>query len=261
MATCERPDTTIHYQDSGGDGPVLLLSHGFLMDHTMFDPQVEEFAPAYRCIRWDERGFGETPAPGPFTYWDSADDAMAVLDACDVDWAVLIGMSQGGFLSLRAALRYPDRVAGLVLVDSAADVDDAATLEGYQGMLDAVEHGSDADRAAVFTMIAGLILGEEELAAEWIPTWERMDRSQIVTAGAALLGREDISDRLEEIRCPVLVVHGTRDEAISLERARAVCDAVPDCRGVVEVEGAAHAANLSHPEPVNAAIGPFLDRL
>ena len=81
------------------------------MDHEMFEPQVAALSNEFRCITWDERGFGQTVANGPFTYWDSADDALALLSHLGVDAAFFVGMSQGGFLSLRAALRSPDRVA------------------------------------------------------------------------------------------------------------------------------------------------------
>src|SRR5579862_4516775 len=99
----------INYTDSGGDGPVVVFSHGFLMDLTMFDQQVTALAPEYRVITWDERGHGGTWATGPFTYWDSAADVLALLDQLGVERAVLAGMSQGGFLSLRAALTATDR--------------------------------------------------------------------------------------------------------------------------------------------------------
>jgi pimeloyl-ACP methyl ester carboxylesterase len=132
MATARINGIDVHYEDTGGGGPVVLFSHGFLMDHTMFDRQVDALADHYRCIRWEERGFGATRADGPFTYWDSADDAIALLDHVGVDEAVFVGMSQGGFLSLRAALTHPARVRAIVLIDSAADVDDAETLAGYQ---------------------------------------------------------------------------------------------------------------------------------
>ena len=135
MATVTVNDTPIRYEDSGGDGPVIIFSHGFMMDHTMFDAQVAAFAGEYRCIRWDERGFGDTPSTGEFSYWDSADDAVAVLDACGVD------------------------------------------------------------------------------------------------------------------------------QAISIDRARLFTDAVPDCRGVVVVDGAAHAPNMTHPEIVNDALATFLTSL
>src|SRR5246127_231698 len=102
----------INYTDSGGTGPAVVFSHGFLMDHTMFDQQVAALTPEYRVIAWDERGHGGTRATGPFTYWDSAADALALLDHLGIERAVLAGMSQGGFLSLRAALAAPDRVRG-----------------------------------------------------------------------------------------------------------------------------------------------------
>src|SRR3954451_17678437 len=121
------------YEDSGGDGPPVLLSHGFLMDHTMFDGQVTALAPEFRCIRWDERGFGRTEDDGTsFTYWDSANDAFALLDHLDIERAVFGGMSQGGFLSLPPALTAPERVRALVLMDTGSDCDDAETLGAYQ---------------------------------------------------------------------------------------------------------------------------------
>ena len=64
----------VHYADSGGEGPAVVFSHGFFMDHTMFGPQVEELRPTYRCLSVDARGFGLTESDGePFTYWDLAE--------------------------------------------------------------------------------------------------------------------------------------------------------------------------------------------
>lgn len=258
MTTAEINGTTIRYEDSGGDGPAILFSHGFLMNHTMFDEQVAELSESHRCIRWDERGFGDTTAPGPFDYWDSANDAIGVLDAAGVDKAVLVGMSQGGFLSLRAALAHPDRVAAVVLIDSCADLDDEATIEGYHGMLGAFTGDDDEVRMGTAQGVAGLILGDEDLAAQWIPGWLAGDKDQLMLAGQALLSRDDISGRMGEIACPVLVIHGSDDQAITLDRAQAVADTVQDSRGVVVVNGAAHAPNMSHPAEVNAALTDFL---
>ena len=111
MAFAEINGQRIFYTDSGGDGPAVIFSHGFLMDHSMFDPQVAALAPEFRVITWDARGFGATEFDEkPFTYWDSAGDALALCDHLGIDRAVFAGMSQGGFLSLRAALLAPDRV-------------------------------------------------------------------------------------------------------------------------------------------------------
>jgi len=247
--------------DTGGDGPAVLFSHGFLMDHTMFAPQVAALGGTYRCVAWDGRGFGGTHAPGPFTYWDSADDAVALLDHLGIDRAVFVGMSQGGFLSLRAALAHPSRVAGVVLIDSAADVDDAATIEGYQGMLHVFTQGTDEQREGVFQVVAGLILGTDELAAQWIPRWRTIAPDQLGLAGGALLGRDDVTDRVAEIACPILAIHGTADQAISIDRAEALVALARDHRGVLPIDEAAHAPNLSHPARVNAALSAFLATL
>ena len=102
MLTAKVNGMDIAYADSGGDGPAVVLSHGYLMDHTMFDPQLSALAPEFRVITWDERGFGDTRAGGPFSYGDSARDVLGLLDHLGLPQAVLGGMSQGGFLSLRA---------------------------------------------------------------------------------------------------------------------------------------------------------------
>src|SRR6516225_6439653 len=122
----------ISYTDSGGHGPAVVFSHGYLMDHTMFDAQVAALAPEYRVITWDERGHGGTTAPGPFSYWDSARDVLALLDQLGIEEAVLGGMSQGGFLSLRAAMLAPRRVRGLILIDSQAGTEAEDSRPGYE---------------------------------------------------------------------------------------------------------------------------------
>ena len=74
----------LRYEDTGGDGPPMIFSHGFLMDREMFAPQAAALAPEFRVIAWDERGFGETEFDGqPFTYWDSA---RRLLRACSTTW-------------------------------------------------------------------------------------------------------------------------------------------------------------------------------
>ena len=115
----------LHYEDTSGTGLPLVLSHGFLQDSSMFDAQVRQLRPRHRVVTWDARGHGSTAmSGGAFDYWDSADDLAALLDQLGVKRAVVGGMSQGGFISLRFALRYPDRTAGLVLIDTQSGLED-----------------------------------------------------------------------------------------------------------------------------------------
>lgn len=249
----------IAYSDTGGDKPALLFSHGYLMDRTMFDAQVAWFKDRYRCICWDERGFGETPATAPFTYWDSADDAIGLLDHLNISEAVLLGMSQGGYLSLRAALRYPERVSGLVLIDSGTHMDPPEVLVGYRAMIDTWVNGETMDDVA--TAVAAIIINDPAISAEWIARWKARDRKSIELPSQTLLTRDDISDRVNEIHCPVFMVHGEEDTAIPIDTAEHLASRLPDCRGLERIPGAAHAANMTHPQLVNPAIDTFLTEI
>src|SRR5437879_13819982 len=87
----------IRFDDTGGDGPPVILAHGFLMDRTMFAPQVSALSGEFRVITWDERGFGETEFDGkPFTYWDSAGDCLGLLDHLGIAKAVVGWLVEGG---------------------------------------------------------------------------------------------------------------------------------------------------------------------
>jgi pimeloyl-ACP methyl ester carboxylesterase len=72
------------------------------------------------------------------------------------------------------------------------------------------------------------------------------------------MDRDDVTDRMGEIRAPALVIHGTDDVAIDMSMAEKLCASLGACRGLVRVEGAGHSSNVTHPEPVNKAIEEFL---
>jgi pimeloyl-ACP methyl ester carboxylesterase len=250
----------LHYEDTGGDAPVVVFSHGLFMDGSMFDPQVAALRDRYRCITWDQRGHGETgDATEPFTYWDSAEDLAALLASLGVERAVLAGMSQGGFLSLRCTLRHPELVRALILIDTQAGLEDPDRLPGYQMMVDNwLANGPDQ---ATLDVIAGLILGEGYAdTPAWQEKWKRQSNESLVTVFTTLATREDIHDRLAEINIPALVVHGEADASIGLEIGRNLADGLPDAEFVI-VPGAGHAANLTHPDLVNPQIERFLAAL
>ena len=171
-------------------------------------------------------------------------------------------MSQGGFLSLRAALRYPDRVSALILIDSEPGVDPPEVLEGYKGM---VGHWTSGEPLGeVGEMVAGLILGDPGLNAEWIAKWEQrraQGGNDMEFAAMTLLDRDDITDRVGEISVPILSIHGEQDQSISIDKAVALQALATDGRGLVRVPDAAHAPNMTHPAIVNAGITDFLNSL
>jgi 3-oxoadipate enol-lactonase len=261
MSTALINGVTVSYSDTGGDGEPVVLSHGYLMDSAMFDPQVAALAPEYRVITWDQRGFGGSRASRPFSYWDSAADALGLLDHLGIDRAVLAGMSQGGFVSLRAALLAPERVRALVLIDSQAGQEDPAIAPAYEQLEQTwLEQGP----AAVQDIVAAIILGPSDGPvdhAPWFAKWAAADSEELRLAFRCLMDREDISERLGEISCPTLIVHGTADAAIPVVKAEGVLAGLAGPAELVLVEGGSHAANLSHPDQVNVALLEFLRSL
>jgi pimeloyl-ACP methyl ester carboxylesterase len=247
----------LYFEDSGGREPSVVFSHGFLMDHEMFAPQVDALSGEFRTITWDQRGFGQTPADGPFTCWDSADDVLALLDHLGIEQAVLVGMSQGGFLSLRAALTAPERVKALVLIDTQAGTEDPAARPAFEAIN--AEWNANGP-AAVQEALAAILLGSGNAWAPWFAKWEAAPKDSLDEPLRCLFDREDITDRLDEIPCPAIVFHGDADQAIPLAKAEILAGRLPGSESLVVVAGGPHACNLSHPDEVNGPLIDFLRR-
>jgi 3-oxoadipate enol-lactonase len=248
----------INYEDTGGDIGPIVLAHGLLMDRDMFAPQIAAAKAGTRFVTWDARCHGDTEnTAGPFSYWDLADDLKGLLDHLGIEKSVIGGMSQGGFVALRFALKYPERVSALILMGTQAGIEEPEKVAIYQKMLDVWEAEGLNDQLA--GTIAAIILGNEWRGSdEWIAKWKQKPRSLLSQAFQTLVTRDDIHHRLGEIKAPALVIHGTADAAIDIEKAQRLCSDLARCEQFVAIEGAGHAANLTHPKLVNLAIQQFL---
>ena len=252
----------IYFEDTGGRGPVLVFSHGLLMDHRMFAPQIEALQDRYRCVSWDQRGHGQTADAehcAPFTYYDSADDLAALLAYLGVDKAVLVGMSQGGFLSLRCALIHPQMVRAMVLINTQAGLEDEEAAQQLGALFKAwIDHGLSDDMA---TMAEHVVIGQGWAGAKaWVDGWRSMGPLPLAQSVMALAQRDDVSPRLAEILVPTLVLHGEDDIAIPSAKSQAMAQAMPQARWE-GIAAAGHAANLMQPAAVNAAMERFLAQL
>ena len=245
--------------DSGGTGVPLVFSHGYMMNHTMFDRQVEYFKSRRRCIAWDARGHGKTEWEGDFNYWDSARDLIGLLDALGIDKCVHVGMSQGGIVGMRAALLAPERFYGIVqLSTQAGPVPDSGDDTFARTMADWAANG--ADQAKV-EFLASFILGPGADHEYWHKAWFGMSKAQVRDATGCLMSIDALFDRLHEVKVPVATIHGLADIATSHELGLMTPLGVPDPRGVTLIPGGPHAVNITHPRRVNMAIEDFLDEL
>jgi pimeloyl-ACP methyl ester carboxylesterase len=251
----------LFYEDTGGDKPAVIFSHGLLMDHSMFAPQLAALKDRYRCIAWDERGHGQTAGDtcAPFTYYDSADDLAALLKHLGIQRAVLAGMSQGGFLSLRCALTHPEVVKALVLIDTQAGLEDPAKMPGYRQMIEVWTTQGLPD--AIADTIEQIILAKDwPGGAAWKAKWRTWKPVNLLQSFHTLSERDDITGKLGQIEAPTLVIHGDADMAIELSLARTLAAGIAGAELAV-IPGAGHAPNLTHPQLVNPHIERFLARL
>jgi 3-oxoadipate enol-lactonase len=246
----------IYYEDSGGDGPAIIFSHGFLLDGDMYAAQVAALRSRYRCIVWDQRGFGRTgPVQTGFTYWDSARDLLALMDHCRIKNAVLVGLSQGAFLSMRAAILAPDRVEALVLLSTRSGLDAAETLDGFRGLKTEWRANGSAN---VRDFLAGMLLGDGADREPWFGKWAAMDHDALSHPIDTLMNRDDLTARLDEIACRVLVIHGDADTAIDVAHGRALAAGLGDKAKLKVIPGAGHAPPLTHAGVVSSEILNFL---
>ena len=250
----------VAYEDSGGKGVPIIFSHGLFMDHAMFVPQVARFAPERRCISWDERGHGETVwNGGAFTYWDSARDLLALMDALGIERAIHVGMSQGGLLGMRAAILAPERFVGIVQLATQAGKLDDEGIAGFRVITD--DWIANGVKPETLDFLRDLILGPGVDTAYWYDWWSRMTPQQVTDALSALFSIDELYDRLHEVKVPLCTIHGLADVATPHPLAERVHAAVPDPRGITLIPNGPHAVNLSDPDAVNAAIAAFVDEL
>jgi pimeloyl-ACP methyl ester carboxylesterase len=244
----------LYFEDTGGDGPVVVFSHGNLMDRRMWAAQVEALRGEFRCVVWDERLHGRTKDDGGlYTYWDSARDVLGLLDHLGIDEATLVGHSQGGFLSLRAALSAPERVKALVLIDTAAVAWPPETVAQMGGMRDRFSNGG---LDAVGPALLGMLLGKPDQG--WLQAWHEQPQERLADAVTVLVGVDDISSHLGEISQPALIVHGEADQAIPLARGEMLRDGLPGATDLIVIPGAGHTPSLTHPGQVNGPLAAFL---
>jgi 3-oxoadipate enol-lactonase len=260
MQYFEREGIRFAYEESGPAGaPVVVFSHGFLMDREMFQLNISELQHAFRCIVWDQRGFGATgPTTKAFSYWDSARDLIALLDHLEIASASLVGMSQGGFLSMRAALLEPDRLRALALVSTRSDLDSKAVQQSFETLKG---EWSRNGATHVAQDLSTFLLGAQyEGSPAWIGKWLQLPTEHFDHAVNALTSRDDITARLQEITHASIVFHGSDDIAISPMCGESLAAGLPNCKGFVLVDKAGHTPNLTHAELVNPALRDFLMR-
>lgn len=246
-----------------GSGPELLCAHGSLMDRTMYAPQLEALSDEYRVAAYDLRARTER-AETPYDLWDLVEDCRAVVEGLEMDRPVLAGMSMGGFMALRYAIEYPDEVSGLVLIDAISEPHPDDDVELYRGMIDQIRDDESVPENTARTsshFLFGETTREErsDLVERWIDRWTTYPGESVYQEISSWLDRDDVTDQLEALNVPALVVHGEEDASLDVEQAEPMAEALDARMDVIPEAG--HSSNLEQPGAVNDSIREFLEEV
>ncbi|GAC1586232.1 MAG: alpha/beta fold hydrolase [Acidimicrobiales bacterium] len=237
------------YWESHGQGPAILLSHGYSATSEMWAGQLDVLAANHRVITWDMRGHGRSDSPDDpdaYSQESTVGDMVAILDTLQVDRAVIGGLSLGGYMSLAFHLTHPDRTAALLLFD---------TGPGYRRPDARAAWNAGADKTATAYEQSGL--GALGGGAE-VRTSTQRSAKGLAHAARGMLAQTDDSVlvSLPGIRVPTLVLVGADDDQF-LAPADYMAAKIPGAHRVT-LPGAGHAANIDQPGPFNQATLDFL---
>jgi pimeloyl-ACP methyl ester carboxylesterase len=259
----------LHYEVHG-EGTPLVLAHGFGATVDMWSGQIEAFSQKYRLVVYDSRGHGRTEAPRDWTSYnldDYVEDQRQLMDHLGIDTAHVGGLSMGGMIALQFGLTYPERVRALLLCDTSASNLD---LQGRR--TDAQDGGIGA---AVQRVILRQVVPLGFAFARYLPL-ERLAQLRDAPVGVksyvrnlrvhtalglrggwhAIMTRQDVEDRLDEIRVPTLIVVGDRDRLLA--PSRLMQQRIRGSRFVL-IKGSPHGTADWRPEAFNEAVLGFLE--
>jgi pimeloyl-ACP methyl ester carboxylesterase len=258
MPTTDAVGAKIHYLDTGSGKDVVLLLHAFPLHSGMWSRQIAALSPRYRVIAPDYPGLGKsTPRPEPSTMEALAEQVLEVLGGAQVDRAVVVGLSMGGYLAFELHRRRPGLFRGLALCDTRAGADTpegAANREAFAR--NALEKGLHwvADE-----MTPKLLRPQPDPAAvkEIRHLIGQGTPAGVAAAQRGMARRPDSTPTLATIGCPTLVVVGAEDVLTPPPEAERMAAGIKGSR-LVKIPGAGHMPNVEQPAAFDAALLEFI---
>jgi pimeloyl-ACP methyl ester carboxylesterase len=255
----ERDGQHLYYEVYGSGPPVLLL-HSFLCSIELWDDQIAALRQDYQVIAMDIRGHGRSGHSLPHTLESLVDDALAVLDAEGISAAHWCGLSIGGMISIRAAIREPGRVRSLILMDTDAGPEKRGVVFRHWLLEAAVRVlGLKSVKGPVMDLMFGRSTHQDqpELVEIWGNRFEELHVPSMMRTLRALDRRRDLVPLLSGVHRPALVIHGDEDRALSRRRGQLIADTLPRAEWLL-LRRVGHLCTLEAPDAVNERLVAFL---
>lgn len=267
MPVFTRDGAAVHYTDSGApvgrpDAPTVFFGHGLLFSGWMFHPQIAALKDEYRCVTVDWRGQGASAATRDGYDMDTlTDDAVALIEHLGIAPVHYVGLSMGGFIGQRIAVRRPELIRTLTLLDTSAGPEDPDKVKRYK-LLGTVYRvtGIPPLRKQVLPIMFGPSFladpARQPVVDEWERQLKRCRRSGVSKAVIGVANRLPI-DEIDTITAPTLVIVGADDVATPPHKAKLIAERIPGAR-LEQVPDCGHSSTLEQPETVTALLRDFL---
>ncbi|HEX5471184.1 MAG TPA: alpha/beta fold hydrolase [Lacipirellulaceae bacterium] len=260
----------LSYIDRGA-GSLILLVHGFPLDHTMWDAQIVSLSQHSRVIAPDLRGFGMSPLGAADSergismerYADDLAELLDVLNPRVGGRVVLVGFSMGGYIAWQFVRKYPHRLRALVLCDTRAAAD---TEEARAGRLKMAEKIDEWGAARVAEMMGPKLISPKTFESQ--PTVvsairrvvQRTTPAAIAAAQRGMAARPDMTAFVRQINLPTLILAGAEDAISPPAEMKSIAAAIPGSQFVI-IPDAGHMTAMENPAAVNQALADFIANL
>ena len=249
MPMLDRDGVKIHYEVTG-EGPALLLTHGYSATGEMWQGQLATLSPHFKVITWDMRGHGASDYPqdqAAYSEEATVADMAALLDAVGAEQAIIGGLSLGGYMSLAFHRAHPKRTRALLIID---------TGPGYKN--DQARDGWNANAIRRAERLEADGLGDLSKASAEVRQARHRDATGLARAARGMLTQRDarVIESLPGVGVPSVVIVGAQDTPF-LAASDYMAAKIPGAKKII-IEGAGHSVNIDKPEAFNAALMNFL---
>ncbi|RFF27261.1 MULTISPECIES: alpha/beta fold hydrolase [unclassified Wenzhouxiangella] len=262
MAKHALNNASLNVVESGTGDETLVLLHGLLFSHRMFDAQVAALQSRFRCVRMDFRGQGDSEVTRSGYDLDTlADDAIALIESLDCGPVNLLGFSMGGMVAQRVALKRPDLLRSLVLMNTSAEPEPISKRPRF-ALLNLVARFIGLKKVA--PKILPILFSERfiedpaylEERERWLAMVTANDRIGVSRAVHGVVSRKSILERIHQIQLPTLIIAADQDRATPPARARNMQERI-DGSKLVMIEDSGHMTTAEKPDEVNRVLEEF----
>lgn len=252
------PDGIELYLEEAGRGEAILFIHEFAGDYRSWEPQIRALSRTHRCIAYNARGYPPSGVPrdsSAYSQSRAVSDAIAVLDALDVECAHVVGLSMGGFTALHSALRHPDRTRSAVVAGcgyGSQPEREAGFRAECQAIAERFRRDGAVDVARSYAVGPARVQFQNKNPRAWTEFARQLAEHSSEGAALTMAGVQaarpslyDLSKELAAIRVPILLVTGDEDEGC-LEPNLMLKRTIPTA-GLAVLPKTGHTCNLEEP--------------